>query len=193
MEKKLKLNDGSYIVINSVNNSTCHIVEIHKGYIQDKKEVKSISFLLWDNYRFSAHTNEDNVNGLNFEFNSADPLYYALNRLLGNDAELTIDDDEEIELKKKYLNISRTYNGINIKFLNKKWQEDYYNSKYDVYVKKASSKANNNAIKLRLLNFFIDAETILLDDNHQVTLDEYMEDKRVINNNILKRTMKKIK
>jgi len=174
MRKDIDLEDGNKIIIN-INPGYCtNNVIISKSYFKDNNLVKGIDFSIWDDISIRGFTYEDiNTNILKFEFDFYDPIYFCLNRLLANNKELIIDDDDTYASLKKYMIIKREDKSIKIVFINKK---DKY---YGIFIKNIGpdprSKIEDFNIKIRLIKFFRDMEHVLLEESHQITFDEYIE------------------
>ena len=82
----------------------------------------------------------------------------------------------------KYLVIKRELNCIKIIFYNKT-KTRINHDKFGVFIKNIGSdprsKIEDFNKKLRIVRFFRDLEKRLLEENHQITYDEYIETKRI--------------
>ena len=192
MEKITNLENGNRITIDISKGYCTDVINIHKYYAQNGKLIKIIRLSIWDDMSFGGYTYIKEEKELEFSFDKNDPLYFCLNRLLGNNQKITIDDDDTYEKMQKYMIIKKENNTIKIVFTNiKKEQENH--DKYRVFIKNivpdSRSKIEDFSIKLRLVNFFKDCRQILLEKEHQITIDEYLEQSRLeeiernINNN----------
>ena len=176
VNKKIKLDNGNIILINVSSGYACNTVTISEGYLKNNDIVKSLDLSIWDDIRFNAYTSDDNVNCISFEIDINHPLYFCVKRLLGEDEELIIDDDDTREELKKYLTIKRENNIFKFIFVNNK-ENEFEIDKFSVFIKNIAfdlrSKITDGYIKMRIVKFFRDAEKILLEDYHQITLEEH--------------------
>ena len=174
------------------------IINIHKGYIGDTIMIQQISLdnegkitelrlNIWDDISFSAYSSDSSLDKLEFTFDINNPLFFPLNRLLGTNNYLVIDDDESYEILKKYMVFERRNDLIKIKFFNKNNDYDEW-KKFGVFIKNIGpdnrSKIIDFNVKIRLHNFFMEAKDMLINDNHQYTLDEYYQMKNSLERNI---------
>lgn len=174
MRKDIDLEDGNKIIINISPGYCTNVINIIKGYFDYNNLTKEINFSIWDDISISAYSSHNNeFDTLEFEFDINDPIYFCLNRLLANNKELIIDDDDTYASFKKYMIIKREDKSIKILFINKK---DKY---YGIFIKNIGpdprSKIEDFNIKIRLIKFFRDMERVLLEETHQITFDEYIE------------------
>lgn len=178
VNKKIKLDNGNIILINVSSGYACNTVTISEGYLKNNNVVKSLDLSIWDDMRFNAHTSDDNINSIYFEIDINHPLYFCVKQLLDEDEELIIDDDDTREELKKYLIIKRENNIFKFIFINNK--ENYFEiDKFSVFIKNICpdlrSKITDDSVKMRIVKFFRDAEKTLLEDYHQITLEEHTE------------------
>ena len=160
MRKDIDLEDGNKIIINISPGYCTNFVNISKGYLNNNDLVKGIDFSIWDDISIRGFIYEDiNTNILKFEFDFYDPIYFCLNRLLGKDDELIIDDDDTYASLEKYMIIKRFEKSIKVIFINREKEYKSYN-KYGIFIKNIGpdtrSKIEDFNIKLRLLKFFRD-------------------------------------
>lgn len=177
VRKEIKLNCDK-IIITITPGYCCDTVSITKGYV-NKDGLKTFSMSIWDDMSFSAWSeNMGETDKIEFEFDMNDPLFFCLNRLLGSDKSFIIDDDDTREIMKKYMVIKKDNNIIKVFIINTKIV-GYDIGKFNVFIKNigpdARSKIENYDTKIRLIKFFRDCENTLLEEYHQITMDEYIE------------------
>lgn len=178
MKKEFLLDNGNKIFL-IVNDHFCgEMVTIGMYYLENKKDIKNFRFSIWDDMSFNGFSFDKNSTTVEFEFDINDPLYFCLNRLLGDDKELTIDDDDTSEIMKKYMTILKEEKTIKIVFVNSLEKRDIVET-FRVFIKNigpdARSKIEDYNTKIRLIEFLRDCRSILTEEYHQVTIDEYME------------------
>lgn len=172
------LEDGNKILLSIDDKYYIEILSISKGYFENENLLKTVSLFMQDDFNFSGYMeNVKDIKELSFEFDINDPLYFCLNRLLGNSTELIIDDDDTREQMKKYMIIKKENNTIKIIFINKNLNCLEYD-KFGVFIKNifedGRSKIKFTDIKPKLIKFFKEAKIALLEDYHQVTIDEHI-------------------
>ena len=178
MEKRIHLENSDVIIFN-INHSLnyCDMVTINKGYFKDGDLDKTICFSMWDDFAFEAWCDEDEgFRNLNFCFEKTDPLYSHLEKLLGQDNELVIDDDDTRQDMKKIMRIYKTENDITISFENKLEILDI-TGKFHIFIKnivtdyrsKIDCKGENT--KIRLINFFRSIQNEIFNTNLQMISD----------------------
>lgn len=181
MNKKMILNDGNIVILDKQKGYCTSEVSIMKYYLENDNLLKKITLSIWDDMFFSGYSNNTNMDTLEFEFDISDPLYFCLNRLLNNDKTLIIDDDNTCELMTKYMIIKKENELIKIIFRSAK-KSDKNCEKFRVFIKNIGpdprSKITDCNMKFRLVDFFRDCEHRLLEEYHQVTIDEYCEELR---------------
>ena len=127
---------------------------------------------------FQGYTYNQEEQELEFSFDKNDSIYFCLNRLLTNDKQIIIDDDDTYERMQKYMIIKKEQTAIKIIFVNTKKDDKNYD-KHRVFIKNIApdsrSKIEDFSIKLRLVNFFKDCKQTLLEKEHQIKFDEYLE------------------
>ena len=105
-------------------------------------------------------------------------LYFCLNRLLGSDKSFIIDDDDTREIMEKYMVIKKDNNIIKVFIINTKII-GYDIGKFNVFIKNIGpdprSKIDDYKTKIRIIEFLRDCERTLLEEYHQITMDEYIE------------------
>ena len=95
--------------------------------------------------------------------------------IYNGDKKFIIDDDETSEILEKYMVIEDVNNNIKIKFVNNLCGEyDFY--RFYVFIKNIvpdpRSKIDDYKTKIRIVNFLRDCEKVLLEEYHQITMDE---------------------
>ena len=189
MRKEINLIDGNKEIIIVESAGCMSMTNISKGYMKDGELVKGINFAISDDMSFQGfeYREENNYlefeekNRLEFEFDYNDPLYFCLNRFLGKDELFVLDDDDTRRRMKKFMIIKRYDDTIKIEFVNKTKCCDY--NKYNIFIKNIfddyRSKIKNKETKKRLIKFLRDCEKNLLEEYHQITIDEYVECLRI--------------
>lgn len=185
MIKKYQINNN--IIILNISDGYCskHI-NIQKGFLNGKNLEKKVSMSIWDDMSFSAYSPEDDINEIVCEIEKDDLIYFALNRMLGVDDSLIIDDDGTSEELIKYVEFKKDKDKILIIFHDEEDSKGTYSERFNVFIKNVGpdprSKIEDFNIKYRLHKFFQEAQEILLNEYHQYSLDEYFELFKDINN-----------
>lgn len=182
MEKTITTNENNIIKLNTEENYCYKVINIEKNYINNGKIEKKISFAIWDDIRFDSYLMNQNIhfnnNEITYEIKIEDQIYFALNRLLGKEGLLIIDDDHTKEQLKKYIKLQKDYNRILITF-HDEVTDKFSIDRFSVFIKNIGpdprSKIKDINIKYRLIDFFKEAEEILTNEFHQYTLDETFE------------------
>ncbi len=184
MQKSIYSKNGKVrTLLNVQEGYLVNQISLATGYIEDEDLVKSLNLSISDDISFHGYSHcMSNSASLTFEFELDNPIYFCLDRLLGEDMSLIIDDDDSRELMQKYMVIQRENMFIKIVFVNTNLNVENHH-KFGAFIRNVApdnrSKVNNITIKPRLLNFFKDCETTLLEEYHQITLREYLETKRI--------------
>ncbi|MGM9834944.1 MAG: hypothetical protein ACI31M_04125 [Bacilli bacterium] len=180
---KKQINNKDSIIMVSVNNGYCtDVINIEKGYLQDGELDKTIKLSIWDDISFSTYKKDidlyTDIKELEYEITIEDRIYFALNRLLGIDEELYIDDDDTKEAFKNYLVIKRNEDKILFIFHDEDINKPIF-ERFNIFIKNTGpdvrSKMDDFNTKFKLHLFFRESAEILLNENHQFTLDEYYE------------------
>ena len=117
---------------------------------------------MWDDFSFEAFSrqiSDINVsNKFEIEIDAKDPLHLHLDKLLGSDEQLVIDDDHSLEYNIKTMTISRDSNNIRIIFENNEEMPQVM-SKFNVFIKNImrdnrSKLFDSDDVKERLIQFF---------------------------------------
>lgn len=167
--------DNSKVIITK-NDSFCgYTVDIAKYYFKDNT---SFTFVIWDDMSFRAFSGAKNINEIEFILDINDPLYFCFKRFLNGDKRFIIDDDETSEIKEKYMVIEEIEDNIKIKFVNN-LSGEYDFHRFYVFIKNIGpdprSKIDDYKTKIRIIEFLRDCENTLLEEYHQITMDEYIE------------------
>ena len=200
MRKEVNLIDGNKELIYIENGGFTSLTNIFKGYMKEGELVKGINFAISDDMAFYGYKFEENdyldfeeKNYIEFEFDYNDPLYFCLNRFLGEDELFVLDDDDTRRRMKKFMVIKRDDTQIKIEFVNK--TKCCEHNKYNIFVKNicddARSKIKDSETKKRLVRFLRDCEKTLLEECHQITMDEYVECLRIDDIKEKQKTLKK--
>ena len=151
-------------------------------------------------YTFTTYNfnNEDlHDREISFTFDINHPYYMPFLHLLNGDDELIIDDDDTREDMLKYMKIAKENDIITLSFVNNKEDmlHDTVSDKYRVFIKSitrdGSSKLDrdlDNDVKKRLSKFFRELDGVFASEYHQVTIEEYMLRKEIMErkiNNVL--------
>jgi len=186
MEKRIELDNGRVIILSIVPGLACSTITLQEGFLVNDNLEKSYTLSKWDDYGFNAFSYEDK-NELSFDFDINHPLYFPLLHLLNEDELLIIDDDGTAELNKKYLEVKKINDIIQITFVNKlDLESDMDFEKYNVFIKNilydGRSKIDQQYkdTKERLIKFFDECINVLTEEYHQVTFEEYMVKKKVL-------------
>ncbi len=170
MEKEIKTRDGK-LLIEMDNSGYVPFISIKKVYINDTVLQKIVTFSMWDDFQFDAYS-KDSDSELLFEFKNDDYLYPNLSILLGEDREITIDDDNTLNKLKKFMSITRKDESIVIIF-HGNVDSELAHQKYGVFIKNigpdARSKIQNSDLKIRLIDFFENCKNSLLQEENQVS------------------------
>jgi len=182
MKKEVVLKNGNKIVVSNTEGYCTDIINIYKYYQEDNNLIKWIQLTIWDDISFKGnYFKEKDAQRLEFEFEMNEQLYFCLNRLLDGEKEITIDDDDTYEEMQRYMVIKKEDYIIKIIFVNIK-EETRSFDKYKVFIKNichdSRSKLDNIEIKKRIVRFFKESLIELTEDSHQITLDEYIENRR---------------
>lgn len=179
MKKKI-INKDSQVHVSITKGYCTDVINIEKCFLNNNKFDKCIKMIIYDDIIFRAFKMNipDDVNELEYEITIEDKIYFALNRLLGVDNELYIDDDDTKEELKNYLLIRRKKDKILFIFHDENINKPSF-ERFSVFIKNTGpdvrSKIDDFNVKYKISKFFKEASEILINENHQYTLDEYYE------------------
>lgn len=179
MNKIIILNDGS-ILKYFITEGYTRYIEITRSYMIDGM-IKNLSFAIWDDMILKGYTNDASSNSLVFSFDIHDSFYYCFSKFLGTDKKFIIEDDDTDIFHSKYLIIQKEDYHIQIIFQNDRFykkSEEYF-SKFRIFIKNIGpdprSKIDNYNNKIRIIQLFRNLEETILEEYHQITIDEYLE------------------
>lgn len=189
MEKEVKLLDGNTVCLD-IDDSYCgHTFRITKRYFKNGEYVKDFCLAMWDDYGFDAWVDDietlQKATSLYYLIPSYDPLYLCFLEFLGNLNEIIIDSDDVNELNKKTLTIRKKENDIIELIFENLLENISACDKFNIFIKNVGfdlrSKIDcfNLDTKERLYKFFENARATLLEEYHQVTIDEYLLTRKV--------------
>lgn len=111
--------------------SSYEMAEFKNGEIE-----KIISFNQWDDYGIQAYCfniDLDKINSIDFNIQINNPFYNVINKFLGSEQLIIIDDDDTREINKKTLIFSRDNENIIVKFSNELYRNEI--EKFNIFVK----------------------------------------------------------
>lgn len=181
MEKRIN-NKGNIVRIVTEEGYCTNNVHITKAFFKDGELDKTVTFSIWDDMSFNTHIHNRelclDITELSFEIDIEDQIYFALNRMLGRDNSLIIDDDDTREELRNYLEFKRINNTIVVTFHDEDIEKPLF-ERFTIFIKNigpdSRSKIDDFNVKYRLVRFFREAEEILINENHQYSFDEYFE------------------
>ena len=178
--KEIKLDDGNEMRL-QISNAYCgRSIRIEKDYIENNQIVKGFTLCQWDDYAFDVYIDNFDFSkeSVKFIIDVNDPLFYSFHKLLEGLEELVIDSDEyEENMKMLFIRRINDYD-IELEFRSRESKKVL--EKYTVFIKNIGfdlrSKIDCYGLdtKKRLFEFFENAKNALLDDVHQITIDEYI-------------------
>lgn len=200
------MNINNKTMINKTRQLACdidtyeHSTNIREYFFENGMIQKSFTLNRWHDYGLNADLDEASIEELeettkiSFEFDTNHPLYIPLLHLCQGD--LTIEDDDT-RLHNKYLRIYRKDNKAYMDFVNEEENSDVLN-KFSIFIKNimydGRSKIDREGkdTKDRLLFFFNEAANNILNEYHQMTLEEYLIQKEghIDDEEVLKYTRK---
>ncbi len=181
IEKRIKINNNRTLIYNITKDSFITTFTIKEIFLENNKLKKIYTLSVWDDYNFNSYVDSyDTSSIVSYEFDKNHPLFLALFHLLNYDEELLIDDDGTIEEGKKYLLIKKIKDKIYILFVNKLENNEFLSKKFNVFVKNilydGRSKVDRKSkdTKIRLNNFFNEVYEDLINEYHQISIEEYL-------------------
>ena len=181
IERTLKVNDNRIIKFYITENYTTRY-SLTEYFIEDDEISKSYTLSRWDDYQFTGWKNislkeKECINSISYDFDTKHPLYIPLLHLLKDDEYLLIDDDDTLELNKKYMVVKKEEDKISLTFTNNLEKDDIYN-KFSTFIKNtcrdSRSKIYYEDTKERLNFFFKEITDLCLEDRHQISMEEYL-------------------
>ena len=180
LEKHIKINKNRILIYRISEGYAKPTYTIMEGFLKNGELIKNYELSQWDDYGLNGWINDDNeVIKISFDFDINHPLYFPLLHLLNDDNELLIDDDSTREDNKKYMLIQKEKNKIFVEFINKLESTDML-ERFHVFIKNIGpdgrSKIDQNYkdTKIRLFNFFNEVYDVLINDYHQISIEEYL-------------------
>lgn len=158
------------------------------GVIQIRDQLDEIIYkdyimMYADDYGFSAYSdNFAEVDELLFEIKPDNPLYYPFLIFLKGDNVVSFSSDfRKMEFDDiSYIEVKNENGIIILKFVNKIPEEQNKIEKFDYEIKnimfdlRSKLDSNNTDYKDRLHKFFLSAMSILKEEYHQISIDEYL-------------------
>ncbi len=191
IEKIIKLDNRK--IIYSVTEGYVPFIAIREGFLNGNDLEKNYSLCRWDDYGFEAYIKDKmDHDKVSFSFDINHPLYIPFLHLLGKDEELLIDDDLTIGSYNKYMAIYKKDNDIVLDFISKPEEKDCF-EKFHIFIKnigpdgRSKIDSLNLDTKIRLHRFFKEAEEVLLEEYHQITIEEWILKKDLKQNKVLKK------
>ena len=190
MEKEVRLADERSVRVFVDNEGLLPTINITERFCEDSLECAHYSLEQGDKFIFAAYLDidlqsEENNNSLVFNFNVDHPLYFPLLHLLGKDKEVVIKDDEVEDVEQKRLSIVNDNDLISMNFVDRT-KASIVSGKFIIncdrkfdYLTNLNAVKNND-IKKRLYYFFHEASEVLLEDSHQISMEEYDVHKKVL-------------
>ena len=180
IEKRIQIDDNRVLIFNVTEGYAKPTYTIMEGFLENGDLVKTYSLSQWDDYGLNGWINNDeDTNKVSFAFDINHPLFLPLFHLLDYDEELIIDDDDSKEDNKKYLLVRRKEDKIYLDFIDELEDDFYTGERFHVFIKNilfdGRSKIDQaqKDTKERLLTFFNEASHEILDDFHQISIEEY--------------------
>lgn len=184
MEKEIKLLDKNTVSIDVSNDYLVAGTRITKRYFKSGEYVKDFCLSMWDDYGFDAWVDDvetlKNASTISFDIPRYDPLHFCFLEFLGNNNEIVIDSDDVEELNKKTLTIRKKENDVIELIFENLLENISACDKFNIFVKNVGfdlrSKIDSFHLdtKERLYQFFENARICLLDEYHQISIDEFM-------------------
>lgn len=175
MNKKIEISDDRILDLYIGEG----IINISEGFIVDGNLKKYYDLTRTMDYSFNASSYDDEyeLNEIQFEFNIKHPLYSPLNNLLNNKNTLIIDDDDTVELNKKYIKISKNEDKIILSFINE-LSDNLELEKFSVFIKNIMfdlrSKIDDQQLDTqdRLHTFFSESIKTIKEEYQQNTIEK---------------------
>lgn len=176
---RININRDRILLYNIELGNECSTYSIKEGYIKNGDVVKSFSLTMRDDYNFIGSINDnDDVDKIYFEFDIDHPLFLPLFHLLNYDESLIIDDDDSTQDNIKYLEIYYKDAKIYMNFIDKTKEKSI--DSFQVFIKnidkdgRSKIERDEKDTKRRLLLFFDEVNDILVNNEKQITMEEYL-------------------
>ena len=181
LEKRIQINDNRILIYTISDGYAKPTYTIMEGFIKNGDVIKTYSLSQWDDYGLNGWiSNDEAAKKISFEFDMNHPLYFPLFHLLNYDDELLIDDDGTMENNKKYLLVHRENCKIYIDFINELTNSNNVGERFYVFIKNivfdGRSKIDQyqKDTKRRLATFFNEMHNVLINDYHQISIEEWL-------------------
>lgn len=190
--KKIELKDGRLLEY-YFNDEFVPTTSITEKYLNDIPLERELSFKKDKDYSFTAFDCYEGHKGnedILFEYDIKHPFYIPLLHLLNGDKELIINDDHTNLDNAKYMKISNKDGVINILIHNDYAKQQSATARFRIFIKniryygRSKLDRDNTDVKDRLSIFFNELESVILEEYHQITIEEYMLEKENIENKI---------
>lgn len=187
--KEILLDDGNEMRL-QISNAYCgRSIRIEKDYIENDTIINGFTLCQWDDYAFDVFLGNFDFSkeSVKFIVEINDPLFFCFHKLLEGIEELVIDSDEYEENMRMLFIRRNAENNIELEFRSKCSKK--ISEKYSVFIKNIGfdlrSKIDYYGLdtKKRLFDFFENAKNVLLEENHQITIDEYLLMRKLNKNN----------
>jgi hypothetical protein len=170
-------------------------------YVNLENGIKTITLSRWDDYSFVSYQQMkfEDYDGLKREkhiINKSNPLYIPLLHLLNGEEELIIDDDDTSEINKKYMKVYTEDDNINVEFINE-LGNSFDIEKFNVFIKniffdlRSKIDSFRKDTKERLYFFFDEVLELFMEENHQISIEEYLLDNGLLTKEESKKYVKK--
>ena len=172
MKEKRIMNGEDITILREIDGYSLTI-QLIKSF-NNKKQI--ITFSMWDDFCFEGYINNIDemkvAKKLEILIDKKDELYESFSKLLAEDKELVIDDDDILEENIRTMKIIKNEEGMNIIFNNREEKPEVM-SKFKIFIKNIMedgrsklAKSDNN-IKERLVNFFNDISEVFLEKEYK--------------------------
>ena len=185
IEKRFQINENRILIYKIIKEHAIPSYMITEGFMENDQVVKTYNLCRWDDYGLNGWIDDDDeVKNISFDFDINHPLYYPLLHLLNNEDELLIDDDSTREYNKNYMLVHKDEDKIYIDFIDERPIENHIIDRFHVFIKnilydgRSKIDQNKKDTKERLYNFFNEVNSILINDNYQISNDESKQYKK---------------
>ena len=187
--KEIKLCDGNEMRL-QISDAYCgRSIRLEKDYIVDDRLINGFTLCQWDDYAFDVFIDNADFSKerVKFIIDFNDPLFFCFHRLLFGLQELVIDSDEYEENMRMLFIRKNEENNIELEFKSTYPKEVL--EKYMVFIKNIGFDLRSKIdcfgldTKKRLFEFFEDIVNTLLEEYHQISIDEYVLTRSLIKHN----------